>query len=231
MDHGFDTTKEYWNNEILRGNLVWPDEQVIRFVKRNFKPNSAFKILDFGCGAGRDTIALAQDGYQMIAMDYNQSGLDIINAKAEHLGLSNVQCIKNSGLDVPLKSESVQAIFADGSLFYYTQEDTLKLLGNLRKCLSSGGLFWANWRNKSDSLYRNSLDDSHNGGGRIIEGGLLALGTGSKREGCYYYFAELDELKKLYSNAGFTIKSIDTYTYTQNNGTVQCSWYHIVAEK
>lgn len=230
MNNGFIATKEFWNNEILRGNLIWPDEQVIRFIKRNFTPNSELKILDFGCGAGRDTLALAQDGYQLIAMDYNQSGLDIIDTKAKRLGLSNnIQCVKNSGLEVPLNPESVTAIIADGSLFYYTQEDTLKLLHNLKKCLCPGGLFWANWRNKSDSLYTNSLNGSFSGG--VTENGLLELGNGSQRKGCYYYFAELDELKNLYSNAGFSIKSIDTYSYTQDNGTIQCSWYHVVAEK
>lgn len=29
-------TKEFWDKEIINANLIWPNEHIIRFVKRNF---------------------------------------------------------------------------------------------------------------------------------------------------------------------------------------------------
>lgn len=215
-------TKEFWDKEIVRGNLIWPDEQVIRFVKRNYKPNSGIKILDFGCGAGRNTVALIQEGYHVIAMDYNESGLMLLKKKMRNLKENMVEYRLNNGLEIPIDNESVDGIVADGSLFYYNRIDTINLLKNLRVCLKKNGLMWADWRNKQDSLY---------GQGVEVEKGLFRLGEGSGREQCCYFFIERQELYALYEAAGFSIKSIDEYTYTTNNGDKRCAYYHVVAQK
>ena len=72
--------KKFWGKEIKRANLLWPNEYAIRFVKRNFHDKSSV-ILDFGCGAGRNAIALAMEGYKMIAMDYSQEAIDLARKK------------------------------------------------------------------------------------------------------------------------------------------------------
>lgn len=74
MNTYFEKTREFWGKEIVRGNLIYPNVNVIRFVKRNMVPGST--ILDFGCGAGRNTIALSMEGYKCIAMDYTDEALE-----------------------------------------------------------------------------------------------------------------------------------------------------------
>ena len=81
MNADFEQTRKFWGEEILRGNLVWPDERVIRFVKKNFKVPAV--LLDFGCGAGRNAIALAQEGFEIVAMDYTQEAVQAVKRKAE----------------------------------------------------------------------------------------------------------------------------------------------------
>ena len=48
--------KKFWKEETVRGKLVYPDEQVIRFIKKNADKDDT--ILDFGCGYGRHAISL-----------------------------------------------------------------------------------------------------------------------------------------------------------------------------
>lgn len=69
MDLQEKRNQEFWAKEVVRANLIWPDEFVIRFVKRNFRNIADTVVLDYGCGAGRNAIALAKEGYQVIAMD------------------------------------------------------------------------------------------------------------------------------------------------------------------
>lgn len=216
----FENTKEFWEHEIVRARMLYPDEFVIRFAKKNFEPGPDVKILDFGCGAGRNALALAQEGYSVTAMDYNDGGLELLRQRAQAMGVRGITCIRNTGLEVPL-NEEIDAIVADGSLFYYDRSDTVKLLKNLKQCLREGGLFWADWRNKEDSMY---------GKGEKIEEGLFKLGADSGRGGCNYFFADREELEGIYGEAGLEIISFDTYYYTKENGSTQCSWYHIVAK-
>ena len=116
MTKEFEETKKFWASEIVKANLAWPDEFVIRFVKRNYKPDPHVRILDYGCGGGRNTVALAFGGYHCIAMDYNQEALELVRAKLDASIRDKVRMVLNTGLEIPVEQASVDAIIADGSL-------------------------------------------------------------------------------------------------------------------
>lgn len=75
------------------------------------------KVLDFGCGAGRNAIALANEGYQVVAMDYNQNLLDIVEGKMNESAKLGIECIKNEGTSVPCEKNSFDRIVANSSFF------------------------------------------------------------------------------------------------------------------
>lgn len=217
MSEEFENTRAFWSGEIVKGRLIWPDEFVIRFVKRNYRDKKSCTILDFGCGAGRNAFALAKEGYRVIAMDYTDEAKRIID---ERKGTLPIEVVKNHGLEVPIESQQVDAVVADGSLFYNNVDDTIKLLENIKKTLKAGGKIWANWRSQNDSLC---------GEGELLDNGLYKLGKTSKREGCCYLFCNIDMLKHIYAEAGLIIDTIDRHCYTEDNGKTICEWYHVVA--
>lgn len=219
MKENFEKTREFWGQEIIRGNLVWPNTNVIRFVKRHVAPGGT--ILDFGCGGGRNTVALSMEGYQCIAMDYTRQAVETVRKKVEAAGY-DVSIIQNRNLEVPLPEKSVDAIVADGSLFYNDKEDTEILLANLRSCLKEDGKLWADFRSERDSLF---------GLGEQIGDGLYRLRENTGREGCSCLFVDRDSLLKMYQRAGFHVLSIDTFEYTENDGETLCSWYHVIAKR
>ena len=180
----FELTRKFWSEEIIRGNLEWPDENVIRFVKRNFKQNST--ILDFGCGAGRNAIALAKDGYEVIAMDYTEAALKKVK---ENSKLLNIDIKKNYDVDIPLKENSIDAVVACGSMFYHNKEETLKLLTSIKMVLKDKGKFWADWRTKEDWLFLHTIQ---------IDECLYALDDSSQRKNATYSFFEENELREMY---------------------------------
>lgn len=213
--------REYWKDEIIRGNLIWPDTSIIKFVNRNFKKElrGDITVLDFGCGAGRNSIALAEEGFNVIAMDYNEEGLELLKQKSE----KNIKCIVNEGIDISLKKESIDVIVASGSLMYCNKEERIQLLKNLKDVLKVGGIFWSDWRSKEDYLY---------GMGECIEEGYYLLNNNSRgRNGVTYYFTDKNELKNLYEQVGLNIISIDKYSYTEDNENINNSWYHVVAKR
>lgn len=106
-------TKEFWDKEIINANLIWPNEHIIRFVKRNFHDRNSV-ILDFGCGAGRNAIALAMEGYNIIAMDHSEEAVELAREKSLER-LLDIEFLVNKNTDIPLKTASVNAIVANGS--------------------------------------------------------------------------------------------------------------------
>ena len=70
-----DNIKEYYEN--TKNSL--PNQMVRRFIKMNIKPK---KAIDLGCGAGRDTIYLIKNGWNVLAID-RENTKELISSKLD----------------------------------------------------------------------------------------------------------------------------------------------------
>ena len=73
---------KYYQAENLFGD---PYPELVRFYAA-IEPKGT--LLDLGCGQGRDAIALARLGYDVMGIDYSKVGIEQLNAIAEKEGLS-----------------------------------------------------------------------------------------------------------------------------------------------
>lgn len=154
-------------------------------------------------------------------MDHSEEAVELAREKSLER-LLDIEFLVNKNTDIPLKTASVNAIVANGSLFYNDWNTTIKLLSNLHDVLSENGLMWADWRTKEDSLYAM---------GEETEKDFFKMNEESGRKGCYYHFFDEQQLRELYTKAGFQNVSIDRYMYTENDGSKRNAWWHVVAQK
>ena len=89
------------------------------------------KALDVACGAGRNTLFLAEAGFQVDAIDISHEGLKQTTHKASESGLI-VNCIEHD-LDEPY------AFATDYDLIVVLWYVNLKLIKQLCDCLAAGG--------------------------------------------------------------------------------------------
>ena len=64
------------------------DAKILATVFPGCQNNSEI-IADLGCGSGRSTIPLAQNGYQLLAVDLSEPMLNVLAQKSKELSLSN----------------------------------------------------------------------------------------------------------------------------------------------
>jgi tellurite methyltransferase len=89
------------------------------------------KALDVACGAGRNSILLAQAGYQVDAIDISHEGLNLARQKAENQDLG-INWIEHD-LDEPYQFDS------DYDLIIVLWYVNLALITRLCGCLTPGG--------------------------------------------------------------------------------------------
>jgi len=66
-------------SQVYENNMLWSAKEntpdVLECIK-NYKINKKSKILDLGCGEGRDAICLLNGGYNVIAVDYSHTVIE-----------------------------------------------------------------------------------------------------------------------------------------------------------
>ncbi|SFD34232.1 class I SAM-dependent methyltransferase [Clostridium uliginosum] len=215
--------KKKWGEKVGVAYLKWPDENIIRFMNRTFNQydKTSIKVLDLGCGAGRNTVALVYEGFQMYGVDYSKECVEITKERCKKIKNSKVVIKQNSNTDIPIENNILDAVVACGSLFFSNLQDRKLLIKSINRVLKKDGVFWANWRTTEDYMYKK---------GERIEKNFYFLYT-SGREGLAYYFATIEELKELYNDAGFEIYNIEKFEMNTNNLKEKSSWWHISAKK
>jgi SAM-dependent methyltransferase len=95
------------------------------------------RILDFGCGPGRDILAFMERGCEVV-------GLDGCAAFVEHAReLSGAEVLLQDFLDLSLEAQSFDGVFANASLFHVPSQELPRVLAELYACLRFGGVLFA----------------------------------------------------------------------------------------
>ncbi|KOY83626.1 hypothetical protein ADM90_03215 [Lysinibacillus macroides] len=213
-----------WAEERKKHDLKYPDENVIRFLKKNFKTGKDKKILDFGCGSGRHTLIMAEMEFMIYAMDYNKVCLELTKDKLGKVNYKDVEYILNKRLEINLPDRSVDCIVAWGALFFFNKVERELFCKEMNRVLKPGGLILADYRTLDDHLYNR---------GTKIEENLFKLddsSAGSLKD-LIYWFCNKEELIALYEHEGFDIINIEKKELIVNNMTIKNSHFHIWVRK
>ncbi len=114
---------EAWEERVLAQHLSRPDT-----------------ILILGAGLGRESLALAQRGYRVLALDFAHGGLVIGARRAASLNLP-VTFLQADFLTLPVQAASVAYILLSGVMYSAVPGRTRRQewLRSLRTCLAPGG--------------------------------------------------------------------------------------------
>ena len=107
-------------------------------VLRLLPPDRPLKLLDIGCGEGRNAVFFARNGYQVTAFDSSPKGVEKTKQLATDVGVpieTFVDNINNFRL-----TESFDVLFSTGVLQYVPSDERADLFKNYREYTYLGGL-------------------------------------------------------------------------------------------
>lgn len=141
-----------------------------------FEQEGKNKILELGCGQGRDTCFFASKGFHIYALDYAESGLKAVKEKLENLGFSDSVSIVTLKHDVrkhlPFENESFEACYSHMLYCMALTTDELEFLNNeIKRVLKPGGLNIYTARHTGDAQYKTGIhrgDDMYEIAGGFI---------------------------------------------------------------
>jgi len=120
------------DHETLR-NVTSP---LAEMIEPSFPRKS--RILELGCGVGRDAIFFAEKGHHVLATDSSPVVID------QNKKLYTDHDVEFNVLDMqqplPYKADSFNVVFANLSLHYYTDEKTREIIKDIARVLKDGGI-------------------------------------------------------------------------------------------
>jgi SAM-dependent methyltransferase len=128
------------------------------------------KVLELGCGSGRDSRYLSGLGLSLIASDYSQPALEVCR---RHAPFADIRLI-DIREPLPFEDNLFPVVVASLCLHFFPWAKTIAILNEIRRCLKAGGFLLARL---------NSTTDMHHDtvGQQEIEPGLYRVDGKLKR--------------------------------------------------
>lgn len=223
MVRSFDAAWEELHSQREWGR--YPPEEVIRFVARNYgsQNRAEIRLLDAGCGAGAVTWYLAREGFSTYAFDGSLSAVEkAIKRLSEEVLKAEFRVADAACPGYP--SEFFDGIIDSAMIYANTVPNIKVILKECHRMLKKGGKIFSTGLFKvgmtgygtGDKLEKNTYRN-------VTEGSLADRGT-------VHFFTE-EEIRRLWTMAGFGRLTIDSLERTELGGARVISYFMVEAEK
>lgn len=151
--------QHHWETTLIEKQNAFgeaPSEAAIRAADL-FQTEGCRSILEIGGGQGRDAIFFAALGFQVIVVEYTQSGVDQINKKAEEKGISQniLTILHNVREPLPVETNTVDACFSHMLLcMAFTESELHLILEEIRRVTAASGFYSFTARTIDDPQYK-----------------------------------------------------------------------------
>jgi cyclopropane fatty-acyl-phospholipid synthase-like methyltransferase len=217
---------EKWNilHSYKRFRPKYPSEHVIRFIftqfPRNYDKRNELKILDMGCGAGRHTIFLAQEGFKTYACDISEEGTRYLNEELENKKLS-ATVVKSDMENILFPDDFFDGIISYGVFYYNNSKGYRTAVSEMHRVLKKDG---------KALVFSRTTDDYRYGKGTKIEKNTFVLDVADTNEkNMKIHFLDHDEIYEMFSKfKNITVEKTET-TFA-NMERKDSDWIIIVEE-
>lgn len=125
----YKTEEYYWGTE---------PNKVCYQILQLMPPTKHLKLLDIGCGEGKDAVFFARNGYDVTAFDVSDAGIEKTKRLADKIGV-HVNVFKADILDYRLDTH-FDIIFSSGVLHYIKPEFRKEIFDNYKQFTNQDGL-------------------------------------------------------------------------------------------
>jgi SAM-dependent methyltransferase len=156
---------EIWNRVYSSDPSFFGDEPSNFGLEcyEEFKKHGVKKILELGCGQGRDTIYFAFNDIDVVAIDSSQVAIDALSKITMEKNLPIIPMIHNPSEGIPFDNSHFDAVYSH--MFFnmrFTDDQVKYLFVEVNRVLRNGGLNLFSVRNDKDVMYRKGAEVEKN---------------------------------------------------------------------
>jgi ubiquinone/menaquinone biosynthesis C-methylase UbiE len=157
-----------------------PLPAVVEFAD-HLKNHQASRVLDLGCGAGRHTIVLAKEGFQVTGLDVSETALNDLQGRLDKADITNVTLVRHEMIELPFVDEYFDGVVCTNVLHHGTINDIRKTVTELYRIMKTGSHSLIVTLSKNDFRY---------GAGDKLEPDTYRFTEGDEKGITHHFFLE-----------------------------------------
>ena len=180
-----------------------PDRSVMALLSGWKADWTIRRVLDLGCGAGRNLVPLAAEGFQAIGVDHSPAGIAECRSRLEKNGLAaTLHCAEM--IDLPFTDNSLDGVIAFNSIYHGPASQLRHIAASLHAKLRPGGRGFITLPSRENRMYgKGELVEPHT----YINPGMFASVLPNDGErGIPHYFCSEADIQSFF--AGYEILSL-----------------------
>lgn len=148
---------DFYNNYDEEGRLMRKSRMpeylnTMKYIEKYLSPNA--KIIEIGAGTGRYSIALAEMGYDVTAVELVPHNIEIMKKKVKPH--HNIKIYQGDACDMSaFESESYDVVLLLGPMYHlFNNVDKHQALDEAVRVAKTGGVIYASYCNNDTSIYK-----------------------------------------------------------------------------
>lgn len=185
LDNHLREPREFWegfysnrDKEIPFFKIKSPDENLVEYFDKGLKPT---RVLEIGCGPGRNAIYMAQTGCKVDALDISQHAIDWATERANEEEVVDINFHCQSLFSFTFEPNSYDFVYDCGLLHHLAPHRRLSYLDVITKALKPNGYFGLVCFNTDGAIDTSDWE--------VYRGGSLNRGIGYTEERLKEVFA------------------------------------------
>lgn len=206
-----------WNN-INEDRWVTP-APVVYPLSIRWKKENKNKILDLGCGLGRNSLYFYEQGFNVTAVDGSPSAIEKFESvcKQKDYKIDVRLCDMHS---LSFENSTFDAVFSYHVIYHTDSKGIKKVISEIERVLKPTGELFVTLNSKNNTSYLKNINYKIDESTIIKQDGI--------EKGILHYFVNEEETKMLLSN--FEIQKLLYVEDIKNDGSRSCHYY-ILARK
>ena len=152
------------------------------------KRESAKRVLDLGCGAGRHSILLGKTGFQVVALDVSETALKILEDRLKTASIDNVTLVKHEMWELPFVDDYFDGVLCTNVLHHGKLVEIKRAIREVHRVMRKGS---------SAIVVALSAADFRKGNGKMLERNTYVFTRGEER-GIVHHFFTRQELRSYF---------------------------------
>ena len=127
------------------------------------KKHGVKKLLELGCGQGRDTTFFASNDIDVVAIDSSRVAIDALSKITREKNLTIKPMIHNASEGIPFNGSYFDALYSH--MFFnmrFTDDQVRYLFAEVNRVLKDGGLNLFSVRSDNDAMYKKGTEVEEN---------------------------------------------------------------------